>query len=54
MKNTGKTLNKKLSLNKNTLRQLAGNDLSQAVGGRPPETANSQCADCHTYWGECA
>lgn len=52
MKNTGKTLNKKLSLNKNTLRQLAGKDLSQAVGGRPPDTGHT-CDGCHTYWTEC-
>jgi hypothetical protein len=43
MKNTSKTLSRKLALHKNTLRQLNGNDLQQAVGGRPPETEESEC-----------
>lgn len=42
--NSNNTSFKKLSLSKETLRQLDGSDLAGVRGGRPPETAETQCA----------
>jgi hypothetical protein len=43
MKNTSKTLTKKLSLHKNTLRQLNPEDLGQTAGGMVKQSNEPSC-----------
>lgn len=48
-----KKINRKLSLNKETLRSLAEDQMPAVLGGDPPPTIRPECYTQYTYCGSC-
>jgi len=45
--------NKKLTLNRETLRSLEENRIPEIAGGAPPATRRPECYTQYTYCGSC-